>query len=655
MAIYFSEFSFNIKLPHKILKKQKMINTIINYNISKVNSQSNIFPYYVEGYEEEPQIKYTAKSTKATCQAQLDFDLSFYPLKKLVPSSLQNYVLHIIKTQFKNDPKAYIATVSLFFEKFTKKDKHICENTAEGKTKLATKQLKRKRKATLLWAAQLLKLMGGKDKFKRASILCNDLTNLYKEEMKKTDEFIAQHRLVRANGKVIKLASLSDKQKQKIAQILKISSTLCELAKRKNYTYSLVTLTLPPVFNSNPVVSDKCSYGGARPEEAHKQLMHFWKLIRSYLAKAGFKVGDDFFGLQTVECMKSSTLHLHSLIYSSPKFNEEQYYKNNRFVTETEILHKVIKSVQNNYNAQFPIDGVNDEVRENNKKYRVKFDIKLNDGRASGATYVFKYITKTYSAYDSEDKSALKNTACRSMYGARGFAFFGIRNCLTQFNFLVSNYKTFKDYVCEELQQILETGDYLGYIDHYYQFFENVHYEDNGEKKLLGVTFDTRGNDYIKTTTLLQSSAYTKEVLLIEKKQYCVFELAQDQDPEITTIDALDLKEICNMGASYAFELVKAKQETYDTEKLDFINNCNMNSVCVIHSYETDTNTTRLAENKKQSPEQNSLRLHLKNLVQVTPVLTDNLLIEKPKISVDFEKTEEKFNTFNKYNFPITI
>lgn len=602
----------------------------INNNIHEVNSFHDIFLNIVE----KEQIKDDKKHKK-----NLEFQEKLKPLKNLVPQILMGYVLHIIRTQYKNDPIAYISTIPLFFEKFTLKDKLICDDSVEGKDKNHTRRLKRKKKNLLLWSAQLLKLMGGKDKFFRAKILCNSLVDMYKDEMAKTDEFIAQHRLVRSNGQVLKLVKQAEKQKQKIAQILKISSVLSQIAKDKGYTYSLCTVTLPPRFHPNPTQSDKNSYDGSTPKEAQHEIMILWKRIRAQLAKRGFIVGESYFGLEVIECQSDSTLHLHAVIYHS------QY--------DTVEIHNAINSVAENYNKE-ALGDISRMIRNKNKEH--KFDIKLNDGRASGATYVFKYITKTHSPYDSSDSNAIKNTACRALYGVRSFAFFGIKNSLTQFNFLVANYLTYKKYFSKEIKKMFESGDYYTFIKEYSQFFENVYATIDNEKKFIGVTFDTTGSKDMKTRMKEMylrtwSSKWTTK-LFIEKKQYCVFELGANENQEIDSIDQLDLSKISNAGASFAYELVQYKQEQYDILKNDFIEECNKSGVSILENVEMLGNKyiskninaigSNLLCNENQKPKAtpNVEQLHLYNIIQEKAVLADNTKIEKPKIYMQIEKKE---------------
>lgn len=71
-----------------------------------------------------------------------------------------------------------------------------------------------------------------------------------------------------ADGKITKLISNEEKQKQRIAQILKISKCMESIAKQKGFTFSFITLTLPSSFHCNAVKGDSNSFTG----EHHKRL-----------------------------------------------------------------------------------------------------------------------------------------------------------------------------------------------------------------------------------------------------------------------------------------------------------------------------------------------------------------------------------------------
>jgi hypothetical protein len=558
---------------------------------------------------------------------ELEHRRTFDKIFNLAPEIHHTYIKHIVETQFKDSVEDYIKTIPLFFEKFTRKDKDICDGNAKGETKLQTRRMNKRKKELLLYSAQLLKLIGGKCKHFRSSILCNSLVSFYKSEMKKTEEYVNNFKLVRANGRVLRLTKHEDKQKQKVAQIIRISKCLSDLAVKKLYTYSLITLTLPPVFHPNPTKGD-CSYNGATPKEAHQKLMKYWSLIRANFAKNGLITGDDFFGLQTCESQKDSTLHLHCLIYHSSD--------------NTNLIHSIVTKVQDRQNK-----------KAKHKTEKVFFDIKLNDGRASGSTYVFKYITKTNAIYTEQDDNAIKNTACRYMYGARGFAFFGVDNAISQFNFLHDNYLSFKKYLNDEIIRMLEDRDYFLFITKYSKFFENVYYyNDNGAKKLLGVTFNMEGNSdfteaYKKNTLNIKGLfAPQSTQVFIEKRQYTIFE---NDSENLDSIHQLDLSDIKNIGASIAFDLVKAKQANYDIRKEKFIEECEERNIFTFETEEEvlpfhllkPKSTAEDREEEKQSHKVEQVTLIQPYSRKSNPEKPKPVLADKPTPKIEI-KTAEK-------------
>lgn len=587
-------------------------NHIIRNNSIEVNGFKQIFLDLVNKEDEEDR--------KAS-----NYLKSFDSIFSLAPIIHHDYIIHIVKTQFKDSVEDYIKTIPLFFERFTRKDKNICDGNAKGETKLQTRRMNKKKKELLLYSAQLLKLIGGKDKHFRSSILCNSSVSFYKYEMKKTEDYVNSYKLVRANGRILRLTKHEDKQKQKVAQIIRISKCLSDLAVKRGFTYSLITLTLPPVFHPNPTKGE-CSYNGATPKEAHQQLMKYWSLIRANCAKSGLITGEDFFGLQTVESQKDSTLHLHCLIYHSSD--------------NTNLIHSIVNKVQDKHNK-----------KARHKTERVFFDIKLNDGRASGSTYVFKYITKTNAIYTEQDDNAIKNTACRYMYGARGFAFFGVDNAITQFNFLHSNFLPFKKYLSEEIIKMLEDRDYFLFITKYSRFFENVYYHnEKGTKKLLGVTFDMSGNaDFSKQKGLLKKVYLSKTTtqIFIEKRQYTIFENDMEK---LDSINELDLTDIKNIGASIAYELVKAKQANYDIEKDRFIEQCEERNIITLEVEEEDLPFHLIKPKAKAEDREEEEQKHkAEEVTLIQPYSrksnpkTENHALEcKPKPKIELKTTEKK-------------
>lgn len=450
-------------------------------------------------------------------------------LNKLVPNIHKSYVHWIIKNQFDNDEQAYIDTIPLFFEKFSSNNKKVCDDGVFTENKRDRKHLNKKKRHLILYSSQLLKLIG----LNRSKITTNAIVKAYREEMELQDEYLKSFRLVSADGKIRKLVTNEQKQKERMAQILKISKCFESIAKDKKFTFSFVTLTLPPSFHPNPL-NNNCSYKGATPQEAINQLNQYWKLIRARLSNLGLKFGESLFGIQVIECQADSTLHLHCCIWHSKE--------------DTDNIHSEIREVQNR-----------------SKEY-VKFDISLNNGKAKASSYLFKYVLKTHTSYKDNkiDDNAIRNMACRNLYGIRSFNFFGLKGSITKFNFLCKNYIGYKKYLSKEIRFCLQQGDLYDFITNYEMYFDNSYMTENGSKKHLGVIF--KKGQYELDGELLKQKDIVKynEVVFIDNKQYCVFEKTYEEEIKyIRNID-LSLPEFVNVKQSY--DKVVLKQAFYDNE-----------------------------------------------------------------------------------------
>ncbi len=464
-------------------------------------------------------------------------------LFNLVPNIHIKYVAKIIETQFNNNFESYKSTIPLFFNHFSKANKLICDNGASGRKE------KKKRKHLILHSAQLLKLVG----YRRCSIITNDCVSYYKEEMEKADEFLENFRLVNHTGNISKLMSNETKQKQKVAQILTISECMAKMAKDNDHTFMMLTLTLPPAYNCNPI-RGKYSYQGYTPQDALNTIHRYWKAIRARLHNYGIFAGEHYTGLSVCELMQSSTLHNHILIYSS---KEDQ----------KEIMDHIekIRVLENSKYADEETDTP--EKKAFNKSHRIgakNWDIRLKDENKvtnddlSGAYYLFKYIMKTHTDYKDEqvDDSALKNIVARYFYQCRGFNFFGLKGSISIYNFLQRNFERYIDVLPMEITDMLIENDYYTFVTSYKKYFKNV--RENG--KLLGVQFDKSMFDESKN--FIPKSILNQEVVFIDKIQYCVFEKQYQED--MKNINEMPPAEIEYANAFMSFEQVKSNQFEFD-------------------------------------------------------------------------------------------
>lgn len=473
-------------------------------NLQPDLSQVQTFEDLIKSHEKEEAFQVDEADKADALKQSLNTHKDFM---SLIPEALQSFVLHVIKKEFKDDVKAYRASVPLFEQMFTKENCRLANSLIDKKRDESHRKHNSQRKELLLWASQLLKLVGSG----RGGALPLALVNEYKASVEAQEAFINSHRLIGLNGKSYKLSK--NKRQQRNAQNYRISKTFEQIANDKKFTFSFITLTLPPEYHPNPKFG-KCSFSGKTPSQAKAKLNNFWELIRANLAKAGLKVGDDFFGMQVNEAHKDSTLHKHLMIYHSKK--------------NIKIIHQIIKDVEHRERqAIAKAQGISI------KKVKFKFDIKLNNGKAKASTYLFKYISKSL-----DDKDTLTIEACRSFYSARAFNFFGLDGKINAFNHMCSNYKSYEKVLSQSLTDMFSSRNLYDFIKFHKDKFNTV----SSGKIFLGVAYEENGN-----------------FTLIEKRQFCLFECADKNDVNLANVSNAISYSIFQAKGSYSTLQNKAK------------------------------------------------------------------------------------------------
>ena len=429
------------------------INLISNLQVGYNNAES--FEDFIKLHEQEEAFIIASNDKKDTLKQSIEAHKDFL---SLVPETLQSYVLYVVKKEFKSDIGAYRASVPLFEKMFSKEHYKLANKLIDKKKDDSHRKHNSQRKELLLWASQLLKLVGSG----RAGALPLALVNDYKDSIEAQEAFVNNHRLIGLNGKSYKLSK--NKRQQRNAQNYRIAKTLEQIAKDKKFTFSFITLTLPPEYHPNPKFG-RCSYSGKTPSQAKAKLNNFWELIRANLAKAGLKVGDDFFGMQVNEAHKDSALHKHLMIYHSKK--------------NIRLIHQIIRDVEKRERI-----AIAKAFGISLKKVKFKFDIKLNNGKAKASTYLFKYISKSL-----DDKDTLIIEACRSFYSARAFNYFGVDGKISTFNHLCSNFKSYEKVLSQSLMDVFSSRNLYDFIKFHKDKFNTV---SNGDV-FLGVAYEENG------------------------------------------------------------------------------------------------------------------------------------------------------------------
>lgn len=459
----------------------------------------------------------------------------------LVPEIQKVNVWFQINHYFKGDVDKYIKDRHLFIKHFTKEDKLICDREKEVEKKIY--------KETLLYSSQLLKLIGHK-RLGAQPYLNSSLLNLYNKEIEEQEELLKSLRLIDKDGKFFKLETLEIKQLRQIAEVLNLNSTLAKIAKDRDFEYMLITLTLPPELHSNPQNLNN-SFDGTRPLEQLDCLNANWEKIRHRLKKK-LKLKDDFFGCAVFEGMADGTPHKHILLY---------YDKTKKIRIKIDGKYKVMSSKE--YITYCVKEVAKDYATENNT--RLNFDIRYEDKKkgGSGATYIFKYITKTFNALkDDEDNTGLKNIALRYFFSARAFDFFGIKRVVSKFRYLCKNYHQYSKYLNLEIIEMFKTYDYYTFITKYERYFHTVREDD----KIKFIEFDLDGNIGKSFNSNRLDLMFNKSIkrLIIKSNQYNVFEANQEIiDGKINCASHLDKDDIKNKGIFTALNNVIEKEKIY--------------------------------------------------------------------------------------------
>ncbi|MFT0925768.1 replication endonuclease [Enterobacter cloacae] len=471
---------------------------------------------------EEQEDKETKKV--ASNKRKLDEKLANIHYKKLynlVPKIHLSTVENLVEKTFLGNYEMYINTIPMFFDPLIWNESKKKTADSDIINNLTNRQAKAQKKALILHSAQLLKLVG----YHRQKILTIPMTKIYVDELKESDEYIDNLRLINSKGKIFKLESNHEKQTRQLARRNKIADTMELLAQDKGFTNSMITITLPPAYHSAPK-NNRNSYDGSTPQKAVKLLQTFWKSFRAGLSNAGFVFGENknedekksVLGLSVIELQGDSTLHLHACIYHD-KADEEK-------------ITQCLETVEDNYNSKQTEQRYKLGYVDSQGKLKRGFDIQYsNQGKKegenfrSGANYLMKYLYKTHAVYDEVDlkDEGLKNQAGRWFYGVRSFNFFGFNGAITKFEFLVKNYLSYQMALPKEIFLCLKANDMYSFIKNYDEFFTNEYHKENGKRVFKGVMFN---------------NGIYKKLINKEKQKQLVLELLDRLDNEILTIQA---------------------------------------------------------------------------------------------------------------------
>jgi Bacteriophage replication gene A protein (GPA) len=192
-----------------------------------------------------------------------------------------------------------------------------------------------------------------------------------------------------SNGedKVQLLHLMENANRQRFSELYTLIKGMEQLCEEAGMTWAFVTLTAPAEYHPNPKKGKK-KWNGEAADQAHEWISEAWQRARARIAKF-----TAICGLRVVEPHEDGCPHWHCLLFG--------YEKN---------LQKIEKEFR----------------KELSWKKEAGCKFMMNDGTASAASYVTKYVMKTISALEELDKEQAAVDAWRSAWAIRAFQFFGM-------------------------------------------------------------------------------------------------------------------------------------------------------------------------------------------------------------------------------------
>lgn len=497
-----------------------MNKNILNQFYSKVNSlslkrlvESNLFEDKLEVSEKieqlkneltqekdnelfwvEMEIKQLEKSLNTNSQDFNEFRLS------LIPDLFLDEVKKIVVKSYSSSLDKYFEEVHLYFEQISIFDlfvlnndkdvlKNFCYTVFDSKVEASRKiifgehrayrQLLRYKKKKIAHIQALLKLVGRGGK----KYCCDSLLKLYKANIRQQIKFIESYQVMNEDGELIDLKNCVKTYEQNLAEKINLSKTMDKLATDKGMVWSLITLTILPQYHPNPTIGTS-SYDGTAIDESAKNVNKRFNNVRAILSKQSI----DNMYCKVSEIHADGCFHFHILFY---------------------CLESELQIVKNAFTKHFPnlllTDKEGNFVLDSNGNKKLKEGVfKIQDkskkDSASGASYIFKYITKAVTFYNPNldldnlkdgEYNTLLNSALRSFASIRGIQFGGIAGCMTKFRFLARNKNRLNLPI--QLKEILEQNNLYefiksGYCDLVESVYEDVVNQANEiSKRFVGV------------------------------------------------------------------------------------------------------------------------------------------------------------------------
>jgi hypothetical protein len=293
--------------------------------------------------------------------------------------------------------------------------------------------LRRNANRITVHVSNLLGLVGGKS---RNKITVKPVIHRFEQMQARAEKFKQETMLVGADGTELCLKDVSPTYEQRMAENLCVMAGLQQKAKEDGFTWSFITLTLPPRFHPNPTYGAN-SWDLTPVYESVEYLNTGWKRIRAMLTKS--KV--NYYGIRVAEGHEDGCFHTHILMF--------------HHLDDFSEVERAVKFQFNESAIQAKVD--------------------LNNGKASAVSYAFKYIQKSTQTHDpkgsaskisndrKESGKVIANQALRSACGVRSLTWFGIpRGTLTKWRMLGRSGNLPNEF--DEAKKLVTERNFLGFI-----------------------------------------------------------------------------------------------------------------------------------------------------------------------------------------------
>ena len=214
--------------------------------------------------------------------------------------------------------------------------------------------------------------------------------NLRDQQKDRHEKWAGETDMTRDGQKISMADIMQEANKKRVAEVYALSKGLENYATAAGLTWAFITLTAPGAMHPNPEFKHAdTEWDGTEPDAAHKWIHKAWRRAEARLRKNGIIVS----GVRVVEPHLDSCPHWHILIFAH--------------AAEMSQIEEILR-------------------QQPGWKNKAGCKFVENDGRATAASYLFKYVLKSISSIEKLEGEAASVDAWRSTWRLRSIQWFGM-------------------------------------------------------------------------------------------------------------------------------------------------------------------------------------------------------------------------------------